>query len=121
MPKGFSDNETHKIEAFPAGEGADQRMRREADEGYATPPLPSDNRPINPNLKPHNRITNKALSVLSAFLAENQQHENIGRELAFSADLCYNGANAKPLSEREGDRNSGGRSLRDFRFVQIFL
>ena len=35
MPNGFSNNEKHKIEAFPAGEGADQRMRREADEGYA--------------------------------------------------------------------------------------
>ena len=35
IPKGFSNNETHKTEAFPAGEGADQRMRREADEGYA--------------------------------------------------------------------------------------
>ena len=34
-PKDFSHNETHKTEAFPAGEGADQRMRREADEGYA--------------------------------------------------------------------------------------
>ena len=35
MSKGFSNDETHEIEAFPAGEGADQRMRREADEGYA--------------------------------------------------------------------------------------
>ena len=31
----FLDNEKHKNLAFPAGEGADQRMRREADEGYA--------------------------------------------------------------------------------------
>ena len=26
---------------------------------------------------------------------------NFGRELVFSADLCYNGANEKPPSERE--------------------
>ena len=26
--------ETHIVLAFPAGEGADQRMRREADEGF---------------------------------------------------------------------------------------
>ena len=38
--------------------------------------------------------------------------QNFGRELIFSADLCYNGVNAKPPSEREGDRVSGGRSLR---------
>ena len=41
----------------------------------------------------------------------------IGRDVVFSADLCYNGANKKPPSEREGDRASGGRSLRDFRAV----
>ena len=35
MPEGFSNDEKPEIEAFPAGEGADQRMRREADEGYA--------------------------------------------------------------------------------------
>ncbi len=40
--------------------------------------------------------------------------QNFGRELIFSADLCYNRVNAKPPSEREGDRVSGGRSLRDF-------
>ena len=31
----FLDNEKHKTLAFPAGEGADQLLRREADEGYA--------------------------------------------------------------------------------------
>ena len=46
---------------------------------------------------------------------------NFGGELVFSADLCYNGANRKPPSEREGDRASGGRSLRDFRFVLTSL
>ena len=51
------------------------------------------------------------------FLTENLQVQNIGRELVFSADLCYNGANEKPPSKREGDRVSGGRSLRDFRVV----
>ena len=44
----------------------------------------------------------------------NDRCKNIGRELVFSADLCYNEANEKPPSEREGDRVSGGRSLRDF-------
>ena len=48
-------------------------------------------------------------------------HINIGGELVFSADLCYNEANEKPPSEREGDRVSGGRSPRDFRFVLISL
>ena len=33
----------------------------------------------------------------------------------------YNGVNGKPPSEREGDRVSGGRSLRDFRFVLTSL
>ena len=39
---------------------------------------------------------------------------NFGRDIVFSAELCYNGVNEKPPSEREGDRVSGGRSLRDF-------
>ena len=47
--------------------------------------------------------------------------QNFGRELVFSADLCYNGANEKPPSEREGDRVSGGRSLRDFEFGLTLL
>ena len=46
---------------------------------------------------------------------------NFGGELVSSADLWYSGANKKPPSEREGDRVSGGRSLRDFRFVQTLL
>ena len=41
---------------------------------------------------------------------------DFGGELVFSADLCYNGANEKSPSEREGDRDSGGRSLRDLEF-----
>ena len=32
----FLDNKKHKSLAFPAGEGADQLLRREADEGYAS-------------------------------------------------------------------------------------
>ena len=48
-------------------------------------------------------------------------HINIGGELVSSADVCYNEANEKPPSEREGDRVSGGRSLRDFRFVLTSL
>ena len=47
--------------------------------------------------------------------------QNFGRELIFSADLCYNGVNAKPPSEREGDRVSGGRSLRDFELELTLL
>ena len=44
--------------------------------------------------------------------------QNFGRELVFSADLCYNGTNEKPPSEREVARRSrDGRSLRNFRFV----
>ena len=50
-----------------------------------------------------------------------QTHINFGRELVFSADLCYNGANEMPPSEREGDRDSGGRSLRDFSFALTSL
>ena len=46
---------------------------------------------------------------------------NFGRELVFSADLCYHEANEKPPSEREGDRDSGGRSLRNFEFGLISL
>ena len=46
---------------------------------------------------------------------------NIGRDVVFSADLCYNGTNKMPSSERKGDRVSGGRSLRDFRFVLTLL
>ena len=46
---------------------------------------------------------------------------NFGRDIVFSADLCYNETNEKPPSEREGDRVSGGRSLRDFRFALTSL
>jgi len=45
------------------------------------------------------------------------QQTNFGRELVFSADLCYNGTNEKPPSEREVARRSrDGRSLRNFGF-----
>ena len=60
-----------------------------------------------------------SISLLS--LTEKSQTKNIGRELFFSADLCYNRANEKPPSGREGDRVSGGRSLRDFRLVLTSL
>ena len=61
---------------------------------------------------------------------------NFGRDVVFSADLCYNETNEKPPSEREGDRGgfpetnemsfgdsrvSGGRSLCNFRFVKTFV
>ena len=45
------------------------------------------------------------------------RHKKFGRELVFTADMCYNGINEKPSSGRKGDRVSGGRSLRDFRVV----
>ena len=59
--------------------------------------------------------------LFSAFLEENGQAQNNGRKIVFSADLCYNGANEKPPSEREGDRVSGGRSLRDFELELTLL
>ena len=59
----------------------------------------------------------KNSELLSAFLAEKLKAQKVGRELIFSADLWYNGANGKPPSEREGDRVSGGRSLRDLGVV----
>ena len=31
------------------------------------------------------------------FQAENLKAQKVGRELVFSADMCYNGANEKPL------------------------
>ena len=46
---------------------------------------------------------------------------NFGRDIVFFADLCYNETNEKPPSEREGDRVSGGRSLRDFGFELALL
>ena len=33
-------------------------------------------------------------------------HINIGRDLVFSADLCYNGANEKPSSGRKVAREA---------------
>ena len=47
--------------------------------------------------------------------------EQLGKELVLSAELCYNGVNGKPSSERKGDRVSGGRSLRNFRYVLTLL
>ena len=43
----------------------------------------------------------KETGVLSAFLTEKWQSQNFGRELVFSADLCYNGGSVK-ASLREG-------------------
>ena len=46
------------------------------------------------------------------------QQSNFGRELVFSADLCYNELNEKPSYGRKVARRSrDGRSLRDFRCV----
>ena len=52
--------------------------------------------------------------TIAAAIISLRRSRNI--TIAFSADLCYNGTNKKPPSEREGDRVSGGRSLRDFAF-----
>ena len=42
---------------------------------------------------------------------------NFVGDIVFSADLCYNGTNEKPPSEREVARRSrDGRSLRDLEF-----
>ncbi len=68
------------------------------------------------------RVNNnkKGRTLLSAFLTEKWQSQNFGRELVFSADLCYNGANEKPSSGRkvarlgfpEANEMSFGGSLR---------
>ena len=51
-------------------------------------------------LKLLNRLSEKTPPrVLSAFIVDNQQAQNFGRELVFSADLCYNWSNEKPPSE----------------------
>ena len=45
------------------------------------------------------------------------QQKNFGGDIVFSADLCYDGTNEKPPSEREVARRSrDGRSLRDLEF-----
>ncbi len=50
------------------------------------------------------------------------QYTNFGRELVFSADLCYNGVSKKPPSEREVARHSrDGRSLRNLGLVLTLL
>ena len=42
-------------------------------------------------------LTKKTATFCLIFLTANLQAQNLGRELVFSADLCYNGANKKPL------------------------
>ena len=44
------------------------------------------------------------LSPLS--LTENWQAQNFGRELVFSADLCYNGVSKKAFLREEGGTRS---------------
>ena len=45
------------------------------------------------------------------------QRSNFGRDIVFSADLCYNEVSEKPPSDREVARRSrDGRSLRGFEF-----
>ena len=39
--------------------------------------------------------------IVGTGVPDGPQNTNFGRELVFSADLCYNGANEKPPSERE--------------------
>ena len=55
-------------------------------------------------------------------IAPTDTHINIGGELVFSADLCYNGTNKKPSSGRKVARRSrDGRSLRNFGVVLTLL
>ena len=51
----------------------------------------------------------KSFSKFFTFITENQQYKNFGRELVFSADLCYNEVNKKSLSLWESSRDSGER------------
>ena len=44
---------------------------------------------------PLHRAKTKSPWLLSAFLAEKWQTQNFGRELVFSADLCYNEGSVK--------------------------
>ena len=60
--------------------------------------------------------TEKEMRLFSVVLNGEFANTKFRQRTFFSADLWYNGANGKPPSEREGDRVSGGRSLRDFRF-----
>ena len=41
-------------------------------------------------------MNKKALASLCILSGEIGRHINFGRELVFSADLCYNGTNKKP-------------------------
>ena len=55
--------------------------------------------------------------VVGTGVPDGPQNTNFGRELVFSADLCYNEVSEKPPSEREVARRSrDGRSLRDSEF-----
>ena len=63
------------------------------------------------------KTTQKALRVLSAFLTEKWQSQNFGRELVFSADLCYNGSNKKAFLREEG----GTRSVTEGACVTLVL
>ena len=49
------------------------------------------------------------------FLTEKSEAQNFGRELVFSADLCYNGANGKPrplgeVAAKPTERVNGGKN-----------
>ena len=63
-----------------------------------------------------NKISRKPQAFISLSLATISLRRSRNITLAFSADLCYNELSEKPPSEREGDRVSGGRSLRDLEF-----
>ena len=65
---------------------------------------------------------NHPCRLLSAFLTEKWQSQNFGRELVFSADLCYNGANEKPSSEMPSASGCGGaRSVTEGACVTLGL
>ena len=76
--------------------------------------MDTDKARFNSDRQPFILLVRKKPSCFSVVLNGEVVGIKIGRELVCSADLCYNGVNARPPSEREGDRDSGGRSLRDF-------
>ena len=83
-----------------------------------------DSRIARKNIRNDNgRFTNRPLKYAKQKRAirESPLQTNFGRDVVISADLCYNRANKKPPSEREGDRVSGGRSLRDFELNSTLL
>ena len=49
------------------------------------------------------------------------QQKNFGRDVVFSADVCYNGTNEKPPSEREGAYGRARASLGVWDLPEAFV